>query len=164
MKQKSKLELEVKRQHELLQQALKQVLGRNEDEHTGSQTQKVIGEEEGAEEEGLAVEAEGDGEGDAEELADYSNSQESAESFRSKMERVTGKKITAYDKREEENNPRRCNRLKDKEEMRVEDMAKESVAAKDDYGMDGDSLNILNSSYMSLAKMAHTVGIDLGCS
>jgi hypothetical protein len=81
MKQKSKLELEVKRQHELLQQALKQVLGRNEDEHTGSQSQKVIGEEEGAEEEGLAVEAEGDGEGNEEELLDYSNSQESAKIF-----------------------------------------------------------------------------------
>lgn len=133
MKQKRKWELEVKRQQELLQQALKQVLGRNEDEHTGSQTQKVIGEEEGVEEEGLAVEAEGDGEGDEEELVDYSNSQESAESFQSKMERVTRKKITAYDKKEEENYPRRCDRLKDKEDMRVEDMAKESAAAKDDY-------------------------------
>jgi hypothetical protein len=51
------------------------------------------------------------------------------------MERVTKNMI----KKEEGNNPRRCDRLKDKEDMRVEVMAEESAAAKDDYGMDGDS-------------------------
>jgi hypothetical protein len=30
--------------------------------------------------------------------------------------------------------PRRCDRLKDKDDMRVEDLAKEMAAAKDNYG------------------------------
>ena len=65
--------------------------------------------------------------------------------------------------KETEDGPRRCDRLKMKEDLRVEDLAKERAAAKDNYG-NSDDLDIFTCSNITLAAMASAVGIDLGCS
>ena len=95
---------------------------------------------------------------------DYNDSQESGESFRTQMEKATGNKIILPGEKEGEQNPRRCNRFKAKEDAKIEDLAKERAAAKDDYGNSDDNLNVLNQSNITLSDMAHLVGIDLGCS
>ena len=94
---------------------------------------------------------------------DYTNSQESEETLGDKIERITGKKCGDDVDKENENLLRRCDRLKNKEDVRVEDLARERAAAKDNYG-NFDNLDVFNFPNNTLADMASMVGIDLGCS
>lgn len=55
---------------------------------------------------------------------------------------------------------RRCDRLADKQDAKIADLAKERAAAKDDYGMNFE----LSSHNSSLLFMADKIGVDLGCS
>ena len=151
-KARVELELEVKRQSELLQATMRQLAEQEEGEHITSQTRT-----------GVDGDRENEKDAEDEELVDYTNSQESGESFREKIERVTSKAVMDGTDKEQEDAPRRCDRLKTKEDMRVEDLAKERAAAKDNYG-NSDDLDVFNSSNISLAAMASMVGIDLGCS
>lgn len=63
---------------------------------------------------------------------------------------------------DENGKPRRCDRLKDREDMKIADLAKERAEAKDNYGNDSIP-DFLDSSNISLLKMTSYIGIDLRC-
>ena len=99
-----------------------------------------------------------------EEQVDYTNSQDSVESFKTRIEKFTGRSANDENAdRDTEEAPRRCDRLKMKEDVRVADLAKERAAAKNNYG-NSDDLDVFTCSNLTLATMASAVGIDLGCS
>lgn len=94
------------------------------------------------------------------EHVDYNASQESVESFDTKV----GVKTTGENSKEADTISdealRRCDRLADKQDAKIADLAKERVAAKDDYGINYE----LSAHNFSLLFMADRIGIDLGCS
>ncbi|XBI13318.1 hypothetical protein VPH35_140065 [Triticum aestivum] len=92
------------------------------------------------------------------EAVDYNASQESV-SFGTKVGVKTGEKETENSETEEEQ-LRRCGRLAGKQDAKIEELAKERAAAKDNYG----KFQNLNCHDISLLDMADKIGIDLGCS
>lgn len=61
---------------------------------------------------------------------DYNDSQESTESFGTSMENIQGKKMVQQGENDGEGVPKRCDRLKDKEDMKVQDLAKERAVPR----------------------------------
>lgn len=94
------------------------------------------------------------------ELVDYNARYDSVESFGSKLgikQKDDGTKELEFNAEEA---LRRCYRLADKQDAKIEELANERAAAKDNYGMNSD----LDSKSSSLLYMAGKIGIDLGCS
>ena len=88
---------------------------------------------------------------------DYSASQYSVESLGTKL---GIHKNEEGDKDKDKDRPtRRSDRNLDKKDAKIEDLAKERAAEKDNYGKDSTLFDEKNSLY----DMASKVGIDLGC-
>lgn len=63
---------------------------------------------------------------------------------------------------DENGKPRRCDRLKDKEYVRIEDLVTERAEAKDNYANESiPNLLYLNNTF--LLTMTSCIGIDLAC-
>lgn len=96
------------------------------------------------------------------EPVDYNSSQQTVDSFGTKMLKVQSSQGDGDSEKEVGGPPRRCPRLKDVEDVRIEDLAKKRAADKNDYG------NLSNSppdnDKSSLLHMSDMVGSDLGCS
>lgn len=92
---------------------------------------------------------------------DYAPSQESIEYFGTRIGIYPRKDVTDEGIAEADGVPRRCDRLKDREDVRVEDLAKEWAAAKNNYGESSLDDFPNNNSLMHLTSL---VGIGLGCS
>lgn len=102
---------------------------------------------------------------DDEELLDYTTSQE-LEYQKGNVENEASQEegnIEERNGKEEVPFPRRCGRLRAKELKRVEDMAIDRAAAKDNVGKGmTDDLSFLSCDDLTLQKIASSIGINLG--
>ena len=89
------------------------------------------------------------------EPVDYNASQDSVESLGSKLG-ISDKEEKGKDK---EGPTRRSDRNLDKKDSKIEDLAKERAADKDNYGK---SPTVLTKDQISLFEMAEKVGVELG--
>lgn len=90
-------------------------------------------------------------EGGNEELVDYGPSQES---FETKIKKAEKGELV-------DNKGRRGERHKDKGDQKIEDLAKERAANKDDYG-ENNVPNVLTSDSEKIASIAQGVGVNIG--
>lgn len=92
------------------------------------------------------------------EQVDYNASQDSVESFGTKL--GISQKINVDQEKDKDGPTRRSDRNLDKKDSKIEDLAKERAADKDNYGKN----ELLSAERISLFDMSSRVGIDLGCS
>ena len=91
------------------------------------------------------------------ETVDYNASQDSMESLGSKLGTIAKED---RDKDKDKDGPtRRNDRNLDKKDARIEDLAKERAADKDNYGKS----STISDERISLFEMAKNVGVELGC-
>lgn len=100
---------------------------------------------------------------DGVEPVDYTFSQDSAECFGTKMRKIQGVSLGVDVDDDNDGGPRRCDRLKSREYMRVEDLARERAAAKDNYFNASESEQ-KTSENVFLMHITSLLGIELGCS
>jgi hypothetical protein len=105
---------------------------------------------------------------------DYETSQESHDSFTTKISNIDeGQYAAKKDGKGVPEIPRRCDRLKDREDANVEEMVKDKAVANDNYGNyelfpednhTFDIPDIISYSTSSFSQIASCIWIILGCS